>query len=222
MSESRDESESPGEAGPPTAADSVDTEPFVKAFDLHFTLGSMKPLPGDLFTADTLERLRSGGQPSADEITKLQAATSADSSMVARLLESLGAAGFDPVDDPSGSVTPRQFEQSGDRDTVIVPGSTHRFTWHWRGDDTAGDTEREPATYYEALSGRPDPMRGFFVASRRLLDVTTWMIALGVPLGLVLLGVVKGASPDTIFFVGLFGLIVGMLFKHSFPRTPFG
>jgi hypothetical protein len=126
------------------------------------------------------------------------------------------------MDDPSAGVTPVQTEQSGDRNIVIVPGSTQKFEWHWTGDDTGHDTEREPATYYEALSGRPDPMRGFFVASRRLLDVTTWMIALGVPLGLVLFGVIKGASPDTIFFVGLFSLIVGMLFKHSFPRTPFG
>lgn len=222
MSERRDESDSPREAQPPTSADSVDSGTFVKAFDLHFTLGSMKPLPGDLFTADTLERLRSGGQLSADEIEKLRTATSADSSMVARLLESLGAAGIAPVDDPSGSVTPRQFEESADRDTMIVPGRTQKFEWQWRGDDTTGDTEREPATYYEALSGRPDPMRGFFVASRRLLDVATWIIALGVPLGLVVLGVINGASPETIFFVGLFGLIVGMLFKHSFPRTPFG
>jgi hypothetical protein len=182
----------------------------------------MKPLPSDFFTADTLERLRSGGQLSADEIAKLRAATSADSSMVARLLESLGAAGFTPVDDPSGNATQQPFERSGDRDTVIVPGSTQKFEWHWSGDGTAGDPEREPATYHEALSGRPDPMRGFFIASRRLLDVTTWIIALGVPLGLVLLGVINGAPPETIFFVGLFGLIVGMLFKHSFPRTPFG
>lgn len=203
-------------------ADSVDTGPLMKTFDLQFTLGSMKPLPGDLFTADTLERLRSGGQLSADEIERLRTATSADSSIVARLLESLGAAGFAPMDDPSGSVTPRQFEQSGNRDTVIIPGRSRRFAWHWRGHDAAVDTEREPATYYEALSGRPDPMRGFLIASRRLLDVTTWIIALGVPLGLVLLGTIKGASFDTIFFVGLSSLIVGLLFKRSFPRTPFG
>ncbi len=216
MAERRDESDSPRDAQPPTPADPVDPGPFVKAFDLQFSLGSMRPLPSDFFTADTLERLRSGGQLSADEIAKLQAATSVDSSMVARLLESLEAAGFTPVDDPAGNATPQPF------DTVIIPGSTRKFEWQWTGDGTAGDPEREPATYYEALSGRPDPMRGFFIASRRLLDVTTWIIALGVPLGLVLLGVIKGAPPETIFFVGVFGLIVGMLFKRSFPRTPFG
>ena len=222
MSELRDGSDSVPKPQLGTAADPVAAGPSVKAFDLQFSLGSMKPLPSDLFTADTLERLRSGGELSADEIAKLTAATSADSGMVATLLESLRAAGFAPVDDRSASVTPLQLERSGDRNTVIVPGSTQRFEWQWKGGDTAGDSERRPATYYEALSGRPDPLRGFFVASRRLLDITTWIIALGVPLGLVLLGVINGAAPDTIIFVGLFALIVGMLFKHSFPRTPFG
>jgi hypothetical protein len=72
------------------------------------------------------------------------------------------------------------------------------------------------------LTGRPDPMRGFFIRSRQLLNVVTWFIALGIPVGLVTLGIVTGASSETIFFMGFAGLVVGMLFKQSLPKTPFG
>ena len=220
MSGREDESDGAREKRPTTPVDPVDSGGFVKLFDLDYTLGSTKPLPSDLFSADTLERLRSGGQLTPDEIETLRAATSEDSRMISRLFEGLGAAGFARVDDPSEGVPP-QFKQPGELESLIVPGTTQRFEWHWKGADVAGTSERKPATYYEALTGRPDPMRGFFVASRRLLDATVWMIALGVPLGLVLLGVLNGASPETIFFVGLSSLIVGLLFKHSFPRSPF-
>lgn len=103
---------------------------------------------------------------------------------------------------------------NGIRETVRPPSAA--------ANDPARDAESEPATYYEALTGKPDPMRGFFVTSRRLLNIATWVIALGIPLGLITLGIVNGESPDTIFFMGFGGLLVGMLFKSSFPRTPFG
>jgi hypothetical protein len=103
-----------------------------------------------------------------------------------------------------------------------VPISEQRFEWTWRGGTPAGEERIAPATYFEALTGRPDPMRGFFVTARRVLNVLTWLIVLGLPLGLVTLGVVIGESPETIFFMGIFGLIVGMMFKYTLPRTPFG
>jgi hypothetical protein len=111
---------------------------------------------------------------------------------------------------------------AGDPNAVIVPGKVQRFRWEWKSNDSAPDNASEPATYYEAFTGKPDPMRAFFVASRRVLDVVTWFIALGVPLGLVTLGIVTGASPETIFFMGFAGLVVGMMFKYSLPKTPFG
>ena len=115
-----------------------------------------------------------------------------------------------------------KLRSAGDPSVAIVPGNVRRFRWTWKGDDSARDTGSEPATYYEAFTGKPDPMRAFFVTSRRLLDLVTWIIALGIPLGLVTLGIVTGASPDTIFFMGFAGLVVGMMFKYSLPKTPFG
>jgi hypothetical protein len=115
-----------------------------------------------------------------------------------------------------------KVRSAGDPNAVIVPGSVHRFRWTWKGNDSTRDAGPEPATYYEAFTGKPDPMREFFVTSRRLLDVVTWIVALGLPLGLVTLGIVTGASPDTIFFMGFAGLVVGMMFRYSIPKTPFG
>jgi hypothetical protein len=112
------------------------------------------------------------------------------------------------------------FDRPEDVKVVVAP--PRKFEWRWEGDKAARDRGTEPATYYEALSGRPDPMRGFFVTSRRLLDIVTWIVALGIPLGLVALGILTGESPETIFFMGFLGLFVGMLFKHSLPKTPFG
>jgi hypothetical protein len=111
---------------------------------------------------------------------------------------------------------------AGDPVPVAVPGTTHKFEWTVGGNEAERDPAPEPATYYEALTGRPDPMRGFFVTTHRILNIVTWIIALGIPVGLVTLGVVLGESTETIVIMGIAGLIVGMMFKVSFPKTPFG
>ena len=108
-----------------------------------------------------------------------------------------------------------------------TPAGTRRFRWEWRRPETTTPTEsgpldREPATYYEALSGRPDPMRDYFVNARRVLNWIVTATATGLPLGLVALGLLTGQSFETIFFMGLGGAIVGLMFHSSFPRTPFG
>ena len=107
-----------------------------------------------------------------------------------------------------------------------TPATAHRFRWEWRGPQTAptdgGVLDREPATYYEALSGRPDPMRDYFVNARRVLNWIVTTIAIGLPIGLVALGLVTGQSFETIFFMGFGGAIVGLMFHSTFPRTPFG
>jgi hypothetical protein len=107
-----------------------------------------------------------------------------------------------------------------------IPGPMPRFRWEWRRPETAPpevDTlDREPATYYEALSGRPDPMRDFFVNGRRILNWIVTTIAIGLPIGLISLGLLTGQSFETIFFMGFGGAVVGLMFRSSFPRTPFG
>jgi hypothetical protein len=135
-----------------------------------------------------------------------------------------------PPDDPPARQTPAAPEPYslnfkfglGKQPPKDAPGSMRRFQWTLGSEEPKADAEPEPATYYEALTGRPDPMRGFFVTSRRILNVVTWIIALGIPVGLVTLGVVLGESSETIVITGIAGLIVGMMIKVSFPRTPFG
>jgi hypothetical protein len=111
-------------------------------------------------------------------------------------------------------------------DVSLIPGTTHslKLTWGGAQDSTTDQPgpERQPATYYEALSGRPDPMRDFFVTARRMLNLVVTIIAIGIPVGLVTLGLMVGADFQAIVFMGIFGLIVGLMIKTSFPRTTFG
>ncbi|CAN5580697.1 hypothetical protein BH23CHL6_BH23CHL6_00150 [soil metagenome] len=83
------------------------------------------------------------------------------------------------------------------------------------------DVEDDPATYYEALTGRRDPARDTFVSARRAINLLVWILALGLPIGLTALTIATGQSLDTIVFVGIGALIVGMMFRSSFPKTPF-
>jgi hypothetical protein len=204
----------------PQEPDSTDHDQDKIVFSVDFAPGSMKPLPIDILSPEVIESLRSGGQLSADDLEKLRSATWADSRVVGALIDEI--VGLAKRQDPDGTDSTLPVDLVGNPNVVVVPGGVQKFEWTWKGTDPARDTASEPETYYEALTGQPDPLRGFFVASRRVLNAVTWLIALGVPLGLVTVGVVAGASPDTIFFMGLAGLIVGMMFKSSFPKTPFG
>jgi hypothetical protein len=137
-------------------------------------------------------------------------------------MQGLLAAGFVKSQDPGGADSTLPAGLAGDHNVAIVPGSAQKFEWTWKGNEQARETGSEPATYYEALTGQPDPMRSFFVRARRFLDIVTWVIALGIPLALITLAIATGQAPDTIFFMGFAGLVVGMMFKRSFPKTPFG
>lgn len=191
--------------------------------DLNIPLGSVKPLPTGLLSPEVIERLRSGEPLSVADLEKLRSATSADAEIVEKLMEGLLAAGFVESQDPGGGADSTLPAGLGDDHTIaIAPGSAQKLEWKWKGNEQARETGSQPATYYEALTGRPDPMRSFFVRARRLLDIVTWVIALGVPLGLIALAIVTGQAPDTIFFMGFAGLLVGMMFKRSLPKTPFG
>jgi hypothetical protein len=202
---------------------SADTDVDMGPLSLKVSLsGSPKPLPTAALSPATIERLRSGEPLSAEDLEKLRSAAFAGTGIVGKVMEGIVAEGLASIQGPNGPDPRPPANQAGNPNVVIVPGRARTFRWKWQGDDPARATEPEPATYYEALTGRPDPMRGFFIRSRQLLNVVTWFIALGVPVGLVTLGIVTGASSETIFFMGFAGLVVGMLFKQSLPKTPFG
>jgi hypothetical protein len=114
---------------------------------------------------------------------------------------------------------------SADSHTETLPVGRREFKWELGAAKPAGveaNPEQEPATYYEALTGKPDPNRQFFITARRTLNLTVTILALAIPIGLVALGIVTGADLQTIVFMGIVGLIVGLMIKTSFPRTPFG
>lgn len=117
--------------------------------------------------------------------------------------------------------------QADDPNATIIEGPTRRFEWtlgpptdQAAGDD--GGLGRPPETYYEALSGRPDPHREFLVTARRTLNLIVTLTAVAIPVGLVALTIVTGQTLETIVFAGIAGAIVGLMLKTTFPRTPFG
>ena len=115
------------------------------------------------------------------------------------------------------------------RDSAPISGPEggQTFKWEWRAGqngpppDDALPPDTEPATYYEALSGRRDPMRNFFINARRVIRAGVWIIAIGIPVALIALTVATGQSLETIVVVAIGGAIVGLLFATSFPKTPF-
>jgi hypothetical protein len=206
------------QAGTPPAETSA--APGFDTLELKFSRGFGERLPIDVLSPEAVERLRSGGALSAEDLEKLQSAAGVSGFVGSLLQAALPAA--DQERHADGAEVTTAAELAGDPGVVAVPGSVHRFEWTLRGNEAEPEAEPEPATYYEALTGRPDPMRGFFVMSRRILNIVTWIIALGIPAGLVTLGVVLGEPLESIVIMGIAGLIVGMMFKVSFPRTPFG
>ncbi|HVM31214.1 MAG TPA: hypothetical protein VM305_10670 [Candidatus Limnocylindrales bacterium] len=79
----------------------------------------------------------------------------------------------------------------------------------------------DPVTYFEALTGRRDPHREWFIAARRVLFVLGWVVTLAPMVLLLAAGLLSGESFETIFFMGLFGAIIGAFIRSSLPRTPF-
>lgn len=226
MPEHRDANDTSGEPGSPRSPTNQDPPPAGRSTSpdhpaLSFSLQFGRQLPNDVLSPETVERLRSGGALSAEDLKRLQSAAGMPG-LVGSLLETALPTSHIERGGPEGADVTAAAQFAPDTNVVAMPGSVHRFEWTLGGKQPERDAESEPATYYEALTGRPDPMRGFFVTTRRVLNVVTWVIALGVPVGLVTLGVVLGESTETIVIMGIAGLIVGMMFKVSFPRTPFG
>jgi hypothetical protein len=197
-------------------------DPGLTTFDVNLSFGSVEPLPATVLSPEVIARLRSDGRLTDAEIEGLQAAIQADSGMVGRFLGGLLATGLGEAREQGAAARSPTPDTAGDDGMKAIPIGEQRFAWTWRGGTPDGEEKIAPATYYEALTGRPDPMRGFFVTARRVLNIVTWLIVLGLPLGLITLGIVIRESPDTIFFMGFFGLIVGLMFRYTLPKTPFG
>ena len=186
-------------------------------FKFERSFGETTQLPADVLSPEAMARLRAGGSLTAEEFAALRAAAAETGSVSARLFDALLSAGALEVGTTvEGRLAPVLAD---DANVLLVEGPTKTIEWQWSDRDST--PAPRPATYYEALSGRPDPHREFFVTSRRILSGIVIAIAIGLPLGLVLLGIAVGESAETIFFMGMFGLIVGLMFKKSLPGTRF-
>ena len=111
-----------------------------------------------------------------------------------------------------------------DPNVTIAEGPADTFEWKWGGVDESAnepDLGRKPRTYYEALSGKPDPHGDLFVRARRLLNLSVTLLAIALPIGLMTLAFATGADLQTIVFAGIGGAIIGLMFKSTFPKTPF-
>ena len=135
----------------------------------------------------------------------------------------------DEPDPPPGTFTFKRSFTIGkpppdDPGVKIVEGPTRTFEWKLGPRAANADQpelEDQPATYFEALTGRPDPHREFFVTSRRLLNTVVTLVAIALPVAAIAVGIIGGADLQTIVLFGVAAAIVGAMFKASFPRTPF-
>jgi hypothetical protein len=83
------------------------------------------------------------------------------------------------------------------------------------------EPEPAPRTYYEALTGRPDPAAARLVKVGRAIHLLVTLLAIGLPIGLTLLMIALGEPLETIVFFAIGASIVGLMLKSTFPRTPF-
>lgn len=75
--------------------------------------------------------------------------------------------------------------------------------------------EREPATYYKALTGQPNPMRDFFITSRWILSIVTWAFANALPVGALILALATHQSSETVFFIVFAATLVAGMIKAT-------
>jgi hypothetical protein len=210
---------------PPDAGD--DLEPVADAdasvrelkFSRSFRFG--KQLPYDILPPETIARLRAGGELSPLELEIVQSAALRDAGPLGELVRALSSQA-DVSSSTEASVADLAAAAPADANFVAVPGSVRTFEWRWRGRPDGQTVELEPATYYEALTGRRDPARSIFITVRRVINLLVWTIALGLPIGLTALTIATGQTLETIVVVGIGAAVVGMMFRSSLPRTPFG
>ncbi|HUG48749.1 MAG TPA: hypothetical protein VMP67_10105 [Candidatus Limnocylindria bacterium] len=181
-----------------------------------------KPLPLDTLPPETIERLRAGGEITPAELAIVQAAALRDAGPFGELVQAALSSQSEVSRSSGDSVDTAATPALAEGNFVAVPGGGVRtFEWRWPGEGGQETADFEPATYYEALTGKRDPQRNFFITARRVMNVGVWVIALGLPIGLITLAIATGQTLETIVWVGIGASIVGMMFRVSFPRTPF-
>lgn len=202
----RQVAQSPGDE--PRSADDQSTHDF--RLERSAEIGGQLPL--DVLPPEVIERLRAGGDLTPEEMAMLRSPALADSGPMGRLIDAAIT---------SGLLRETGRDQPGE--AVGLAGDVRTYEWKWQKPaDQTSPPVSEPATYYELLSAREDPNRDFFLTARRMLNHVAWAAALGVPLLLVGLGMASGQSSETIFFVGVFGLIIGVMIRKSVPGPFFG
>ncbi len=200
----------------------TDADASEHKFRISRSLQFGKQLPHDILPPDTIERLRAGGELSPAELAIVQSAALRDAGPLGQLLHAALSRQAEASSSTDASVDALAAGVPADGSFLTVPGSERTFVWQWPGKPGRDVVEREPATYYEALTGKRDPDRNFFITARRAINLLVSAIALGLPIGLTALAIVTGQSLETIVFVGIGASIVGMMIRSSFPRTPFG
>lgn len=198
-----------------------DTNPPLNQFELKRSFQFGKPLPLDTLPPETIERLRAGGEITPADLAIVQAAALSDAGPFGKLVQAalssqaeVSRSAGDSLDRPAAAAL-------AEGKFVAVPGGVRTFEWRWPGEGAQETADFQPATYYEALTGKRDPQRNFFISARRVLNAGVWAITLGLPIGLVALAIATGQSLETTIWVGIGAFIVGMMFRVSFPRTPF-
>jgi hypothetical protein len=205
------------DTGPFAADPSADDH--ATTFKLQHSFGQTTPLPLDTLSPEALERLRNGGQLTELELAILRREAARSGSLGARLFDTLISSGMFDVRTIDG---PAPAGPADDNAGVVVSGPTQVFEWRLGADAESTDQPlRTPATYYEALSGQPDPARDFFITTRRILRLIVVGLALAIPVGVVALTILLGESLETILFFGIGASIVGLMLLRTFPRTPF-
>jgi hypothetical protein len=186
-----------------------------RTINIGFSLGGTRPIPHDALPPEMLERLRAGGTLTDADLAVLSAA--AGGSPLGKLLDVVLSSGqFTeiPGQAPSTAV-------NDDGASIVASGPVRAFEWRFDGSEGAS-ARSAPATYYEALSGRPDPAREWFVNARRGLSLIVTGLAIALPIGATALAIAVGESLETIVFVAIAASMVGLMIKTTFPRTPFG
>lgn len=209
-----DDRATPGDGSPPAEGD-----PAVRTFQLGGTFGSTTPLPLNLLPPETIERLRAGGELSAEEWEIVQSAGLRGAGTLGALVRAALSSGLlEPDATESGSVRATTI---GIDEGVVQPGPARRFEWTWRGTGAPSREDDRPATYLELLTGRRDPHGDVFIAARRVLNAVAWAMAIGVPAGLVLLAILTHQSPETTVAIGVLAGIFGLMVRRSIGRSPF-
>jgi hypothetical protein len=198
------------EPTPRQPADPDDPDAAAREMRFERPFGITRQVPGDVLPPEAVARLRAGGELTPEELARVRAAALGEGPLgrlVGRLMAGGKQASRDEAHGPGGSDT-------------VASETVRQFAFEWR--PTARPDQPEPATYYEAFTGQQDPARDVFIRARRVINGVVWAIALGLPVAVIVLTIATGQSAQTVVVAAVAAAVVGMMFRSSFPRTPFG